>query len=102
MSSSGDSLIYSALARSDLIEIASYTLRTWGEGQADRYLNALDDCCTLLLRRSMLGRPCDILASGLRRIEQGQHVIFYCLQPSGVLIVRILHCSMIPEGRIGL
>jgi plasmid stabilization system protein ParE len=34
----------SKLARLDLIDIADYTVDTWGEEQAYRYLNSLEAC----------------------------------------------------------
>jgi antitoxin ParD1/3/4 len=46
----------------------------------------------------MLGRPCDDIRPGLRRMEHGKHVVFYRLQkPGGILVVRILHQRMLPE-----
>jgi plasmid stabilization system protein ParE len=33
---------------------------------------------------------------GLRRFEQGKHVVFYLAQPDELLIVRVLHQQMIP------
>jgi len=33
------------------------------------------------------------------RMEQGRHVLFYRETEGGVLIVRILHQRMLPEGQ---
>jgi plasmid stabilization system protein ParE len=57
---------FSRQAESDLQSIDEYTFDTWGEAR-----------------------------TGLRRIEQGSHVIFYRETPSGILIIRILHRSML-------
>jgi toxin ParE1/3/4 len=63
--------------------------------QADRYLTELDDCCQRLARNPSLGRACDELRPGLRRIEQGKHVIFYRPHPEGIIVSRVLHRSML-------
>jgi toxin ParE1/3/4 len=86
----------SLLAESDLLEIASYTLRTWGGDQAARYINDLADCCQMLADHPEVGRACDEIRSGLRRIERGRHVIFYRRREEGVLVSRILHQRMLP------
>jgi toxin ParE1/3/4 len=44
-----------------------------------------------------LGRGCDEIRSGLRRIESGRHVVFYREQAGGILVSRILHQRMLPE-----
>lgn len=67
-------LRYSSSAETDLENIAAYTLRTWGEVQTSRYLHEMEDCCERLANNPMLGRACDEIRPGLRRLEQGQHV----------------------------
>ena len=86
----------SPAAEEGLLDISAYTLRTWGERQADRYLSELENCCRKLAANPLMGRPCDDISSGLRRIEQGSHVIFYRQKSDGILISRILHRSMLP------
>jgi toxin ParE1/3/4 len=89
----------SRLAEADLDEIGAYTLRTWGEAQADRYLAQLEACCERLANNPALGRACDEIRPGLRRMEQGRHVVFYREEPGGILISRILHQRMLPENQ---
>ena len=88
----------SRLADADLMSIGAYTLRTWGEDQAIRYLNELEACCQRLADKSQSGRPCESIRPGLRRMEQGKHVVFFRREPGGILISRILHERMLPEG----
>lgn len=88
---------FSQRAELDLLSIGEYTLRTWGPTQADRYLSQLEACCRRLAEDPLLGRPCDEIRTGLRRMEHARHVIFYRHHPDGILISRILHQSMIPE-----
>jgi toxin ParE1/3/4 len=87
----------SRLAESDLIDIAGYTLRTWGENQAASYIDDLEACCRRLADNPASGRPCDHVRPGLRRTEQGRHVIFFRREPRGILVSRILHERMLPD-----
>lgn len=93
-------LRYSSAAEADLESITEYTLRTWGAAQADLYLTALETCCESLATNPMLGRACDELRPGLRRMEEGRHVIFYRLHGGGIRVIRILHQSMSPKSRL--
>jgi toxin ParE1/3/4 len=90
---------FSRLARLDLIEIADYTMDKWGLRQAERYLDDLDDCFTRLVQTPQMGRACDLIRLGYRRVEQGKHVVIYRADADGVFICRILHQSMVPERR---
>jgi len=42
-----------------------------------------------------LGRACDLIRSGLRRLEHGRHVVFYRLKAGGILVTSI-HERMLP------
>ena len=88
---------YSRRAEADLLGIAAYTLRTWGEDQAIRYVNDLEEFSQMLADIPSLGRKCDHIRAGLRRAEIGKHVLFYREVESGILISRIRHRSMLPE-----
>jgi toxin ParE1/3/4 len=88
---------FSRQAEADLSAIGSYTLRTWGEAQVARYIGELEICCQKLAENPGLGRSCDHVRPGLRRIEQGKHVVFYRQEAGGILVSRILHQSMLPE-----
>jgi plasmid stabilization system protein ParE len=43
-----------------------------------------------------LGRACDRIYPGIRRFEQGKHVIFYKPGRHGIVISRILHQRRLP------
>jgi toxin ParE1/3/4 len=89
---------FSRRAEADLLGIGRYTLNTWGEAQATRYLDELEAFCGMLADNPALGRSSDEIRPGLRRIEHGRHIIFYRKRTSGgILIVRILHQRMLPE-----
>jgi toxin ParE1/3/4 len=87
-------------AEADLSEIADYTLRNWGEVQCDRYLDQLERCCQHLADDRVQGRACDSIRPGLRRRQQGKHVIFYQRAGEGIVVLRILHERMLPELHI--
>jgi toxin ParE1/3/4 len=88
---------YSLRAEYDLNEIAEYTKRTWSEAQADRYLGEIQSCCERLADSPALGRKCDAVRLGVRRMEQGSHVIFFTVEKKGIVVARILHKSMVPS-----
>lgn len=87
----------SRLAEADLLDIATYTLQTWGQDQAIRYVDDLEACCQRLAGNPELGRACDQVRPGLRRMEHGRHVLFYRIEAKGILVSRILHQRMLPE-----
>lgn len=86
------------LAVSDLKSILRYTMKSWGRAQAEHYKQEIQECFQLLAGNRSLGRSCDSIHPGLRRIEVGKHVVFYLPKPDGVLIVRVLHQQMIPAS----
>jgi toxin ParE1/3/4 len=51
----------------------------------------------MLAGNPALGRSCDDVRRGLRRMECGRHVVFYRQDAGGILVSRILHQSMLPE-----
>jgi toxin ParE1/3/4 len=88
---------FSGHAKADLLKIGAYTLQTWGEAQAERYLDGLEQCAKLLAGNPSLGRSCEWIRPGLYRFEKERHVIFYRLEVDGIMVSRILHQSMLPE-----
>ena len=93
-------LRFSRRAEADLLAIAAYALGAWGENQAIRYVDDLEACCRMLADNPALGRPCDDIRPGLRRMEQGRHVVFYRQAVQGVVVSRILHQRMLPERHV--
>jgi toxin ParE1/3/4 len=88
---------FSRRAEDDLLEIGAYTLQNWGVDQTIPYIDQLETCCQRLADNPGLGRSCDEIRPGLRRMEQGKHVIFYRQHEGGTLVSRILHERMLPE-----
>ena len=84
------------LAESDLESIFRFTMKTWGRAQTRRYSKDLRECFQVIADNPSIGRGCDSIRPGLRRHEHGKHVVFYVIEPGGVLIARVLHQQMIP------
>ena len=91
---------FSRRAEGDLLNIGDYTLRAWGEVQAARYLGDLEVCCQRLADNPALGRLCEDVRPGLRRLERGKHVVFYRQERDGTVISRILHQRMLPGRHV--
>jgi toxin ParE1/3/4 len=66
-----------------------------GPTQADRYLTEIAESCHRLAQNPSLGRACDEIRPGLRRSEQGKHVIFYRPHREGIIVSRVFHRSML-------
>lgn len=88
---------FSKLAESDLQAILDYTVDTWGGEQAGIYLDGLVDCFNRIAKTPLLGRGCDELRPGMRRIECNKHVVFYRQTKAGIRIIRVLHQRMLPN-----
>lgn len=89
-------------AKADLKSIARFTQSQWGLRQRNTYLKEMDQVFRSLAENPLMGRPCDDIREGYRKLPHGSHVIYY-RQPTGdeVLIVRILHGTMDAESNIG-
>ena len=83
-----------------MLSIGAYTLRSWGTDQAVRYIDDLEACCQTLADNPALGRTCDDIRPGLRRMESGRHIVFYRQETGGILVSRILHQRMLPERHV--
>jgi toxin ParE1/3/4 len=88
---------YARAAATDLGGIGIYTRKTWGKTQELKYLDMLESSCERLAETPLLGRKCDEISPGLRRMEVGQHIIFYREGDSGIVVVRVLHRAMLPS-----
>jgi toxin ParE1/3/4 len=86
----------SKLARLDMIDIADYTLDTSGMDQTLRYIDCLEACFNRLAKTPQIGRRCDRIRPGYRRVEHEKHVILYRVDTGGILIGRVLHQGMLP------
>jgi toxin ParE1/3/4 len=80
-----------ALARSDLVALADYTVATWSAAQVRTYLDALGERLGLLAERPTLGRERSELGPNVRSFLVESHIVYYVTSPSGIVVLRILH-----------
>jgi len=81
-------------ARADLKAIARYTRDRWGRRQRNAWLEEIDKAFHALAANPMMGRACEEVRVGYRKLPHGSHVIYYKQTSVGPLIVRILHATM--------
>lgn len=81
-------------AERDLMDIYRYTLVTFGEGQAEKYLRELDGVFGLLSQYPDMGKQFDGVT---HQFVHGKHVILYRSQSGLIVIGRILHGAQRPN-----
>lgn len=94
MSSRRLPVVLSPEARDNFEDIVRYTRRTWGDGQAARYAEALNNALDNLGRFPLMGRARDDVFPGCRIQPVEQHVILYETDDIEVRVARILHAKM--------
>ena len=82
------------LARQDLLGIWQYSNETWGNKQADLYLQELDATLKKLSNSPKLGRAIDEVRENMGLIPCKQHIIIYQIKADSIDIVRVLHKRM--------
>jgi len=81
-------------AENDLLEIWDYTVQTWGEAQAEKYLKRLEGRFFDLAAEPQKGRPRKDIASDYLSYHEARHLIFYRSHDEGIAVARILHERM--------
>ena len=90
-------LVVSDRAERDLREIWLYTFQTWGEAQADRYLDELDAGLRECGAEPERGQCRDDVRTGVRSRLIRRHVAFFTFVDDEVRVLRVLHASMDPD-----
>jgi len=85
---------FSPLAAADVEAIWDYTSENWDEAQAERYVTRLRSAIESLAKHSRLGRACNEIRPGYRKLLAGSRLLFYRMNDSGIEVVRILHQRM--------
>ncbi|WP_102796937.1 type II toxin-antitoxin system RelE/ParE family toxin [Bowmanella denitrificans] len=81
-------------AKGDLYDAWLYTLETWGEHQADTYIQALFSRFAWLAEQPSAGRHRTDIAKGYYCFAQGQHLVFYQILQTDIAIIGVPHQSM--------
>ena len=84
----------SPAAQADLDGIWDYTVRHWGELQAENHLRRIQAACEALADGAVVSQSADNIRAGYRKVAVGSHVMFFRSQAGDVEIIRILHQSM--------
>ncbi|MCY4283390.1 MAG: type II toxin-antitoxin system RelE/ParE family toxin [Gammaproteobacteria bacterium] len=87
-------IVKQALSEQDLIEIWLYTLNEWGEYQADKYLDDLEEAMRLLAEQPLICRERTELSPPVRIHHHVHHLIAYQVLEDGINVIRVLHESM--------
>ncbi len=83
----------SGKADDDLNEIYLYSYQRFGESKADDYLLNMERCFIMLANQPRLGRQIDNIRKGYRRLDHGNHAIFYKITDKNIIIMRVLHAT---------
>lgn len=87
--------LLSPAAQADLDHIWEYTAERWGVDQAEIYLRELQRSIERAVSTPGIGRACDDIRAGYRKLATGSHMLFYRVTADGVIdVVRILHQRM--------
>jgi len=87
-------------AEIDLVEIWLYVAADTMKA-ADRVLAMIDEKCRLLAERKLLGRERPDLDPNLRSFPVGSYIIYYKLEPDGIIVARVLHGSRDQAAEFG-
>lgn len=87
--------LLSPAAQIDLGQIWDYTCHRWDVEQADEYLRELQRAIELAAANPEIGRACDEIRPGYRKLAAASHALYYRVTPDGIIdVVRVLHRRM--------
>lgn len=78
----------------DLESIWQYTAAHWGVAQAERYIDKLNACFAVLAQSPTVAPACDYIRPGYRRQLVEHHAVYYRMENTMVIVVRVLHERM--------
>lgn len=88
------------LAEKDLKGIWLYSFENWGETQADKYYDELDEGFKTLCHNPEIGKDRGSIRKGYRSFQINRHVVYYKVTASTIHIIRVLHESMDVEHHL--
>ena len=88
-------IIRTKLAEEDIKDIYLYSYKEFGEEQAEKYYDGLEERFQQILNQTAHSQDYSHIDAGLRRANYEQHAIYYELGTENeVLIIRVLHQQM--------
>lgn len=85
------SLLYSRAARQDIAAIFDYTLSTWGQDQANAYLDGLRAVIEDLPHTRASWKPMPTWNLTGHRVRYRHHYVFFVVSEDSLTIARVLH-----------
>ncbi len=82
------------LAEEDLINIWVYGFETWGTGQADRYIDSIENTLNTLTHSPKRHNLRENFRPPIRICHHVSHLIIYTIEEDTIIIVRVIHKSM--------
>jgi len=87
-------IILSPRAQDDLKNVRQFTVSTYSEKQAQKYLSAIEAGINQLLDNPEIGRSRDDVKSGYRSLNIEKHIMFYIIKKSEIHILGVIHGRM--------
>jgi toxin ParE1/3/4 len=81
-------------AKEDLRSIWHYTVTTWNEAQADKYITTLYNRFQWLAENPKLGKHRPDIQHGYYCYREGSHLVFFTCHDEGIAIIGVPHQSM--------
>ncbi len=88
----------SSKAKSEIIDIRTFSLINWGQQQADKYVYEMHNTLALLQRNPLIGLTHDDLAGEIYSFPHASHVIYYQFDTEVLYLMAVLHKSMLPKN----
>ena len=87
-------------AKLDLINIRRFTMSRWGKAQAQKYEKQLQETIQLIARTPLLGKARIDVGDNIFSFPHSNHVIYYILGKSGIVVFGIIHKRMVPSKHL--
>ena len=78
----------------DLASIEKHRRKTWGEQQADAYIDLLEQVISNIFSNPEIGPECPDIAENYRYLPEERHLIFYRVDDEKIVVLVIPHSSM--------
>lgn len=86
-------------AKADIDDIWTDTEARWSERQADAYVADIARAFDRLAMFPMSAREVGDIKPGYRALPVGMHTVYFTADGDDILIVRVLHQRMDPDGQ---
>ena len=93
-SSQENNLVLSSVAQRDIEGILQYTLEEYGENQAEKYKDILNQKLIAIKENSGLGHHRKDIPDRYKAYRAKEHFIIFRVDGNNIYVVRVLHGSM--------